>query len=190
MRDVTRILADIKTDKSRASEELLPIVYEELRKLAKSRMLNERLDHTLQGTALVHEAYIRLVGDDSQCEWESRGHFFAAASEAMRRILIESARGKSAQKRGGGRQRITLDESDLISLGSCDPELLIDIDDCLTRLAISDADAAELVKLRLFSGLSVAQAGEVMGMSRSNAYRTWDYIRAWFSIHFPADRGI
>ena len=190
MKDVTRILTDIKTGQTRASEELLPLVYEELRKLAKARMATERADHTLQSTALVHEAYIRLVGDEAQCGWESRGHFFAAAAEAMRRILIESARCKTAQKRDGGRQRITLAESDFVSLGSCDPDLLIDIDDCLTRLAESDAEAAELVKLRLFSGLSVTEAGEVMGMSRTNAYRTWDFVRAWFSLHCPADLGI
>lgn len=147
-------------------------------------MTNERADHTLAGTALVHEAYVRLVDADKTRHWDSRGHFFAAAAEAMRRILIESARSKHSQKRGECPIRLSAERLDFSASTNCDPDLLLDIDASVTRLAEEDAEAAELVKLRLFAGLSVTEAGEMMGMSRSAAYRTWDFVRSWFLVNY------
>lgn len=147
-------------------------------------MANERADHTLQSTALVHEAYVRLVDTDEAKHWDSRGHFFAAAAEAMRRILIESARGKQSQKRRDDPHRLPAEGLDFAASTNCDPDLLLDIDASVTRLAEEDAEAAELVKLRLFAGLSVTEAGEMLGMSRSAAYRTWDFVRSWFAVNY------
>ena len=185
MSDVTRILSQIESGDPAAAEQLLPLVYEELRRLAKARMANERADHTLQSTALVHEAYVRLVDVDQAQHWNSRGHFFAAAAEAMRRILIESAGRKRSLKRGGDRERIELAD-DLAATLENRGEDLIDFNELLTRLACEDAEAAELVKLRLFGGLSVDDAGEVLGMSRSVAYENWKFARAWFTCHGTA----
>jgi RNA polymerase sigma factor (TIGR02999 family) len=182
MSDVTRILAQVKSGDPRASAELLPIVYEELRRLARSRMAQERADHTLQSTALVHEAYLRLVDTDVAQHWDSRGHFFAAAAEAMRRILIESARAKQSLKNGDGLHRVPSEGLELAAGIQTDPDLLLDINEGISRLAVEDAEAAELVKLRLFAGLSVTEAGEMLGMSRSAAYRSWDYVRCWFAV--------
>lgn len=179
MSDVTRILSRIESGDQQASEELLPLVYEELRKLAAARMANERADHTLQATALVHEAYVRLVETEETQHWNSRGHFFGAAAEAMRRILVDSARSKQALKRGGHLERIELEES-LDATQSLEAIELLEINDCLDRLAEDDNEAAELVKLRLFAGLSVAESGQMLGMSRTRAYENWDFARAWF----------
>lgn len=166
---------------SAAAAELLPLVYEELRKLAAARMALERDDHTLQSTALVHEAYLRLVhSGDSAC-WEGKGHFFAAAAEAMRRILIESARAKKCLKRGGDLQKSELLEP--IQLPDESIEDLLDIDAGLDQLANVDSVAAELVKLRLFAGMSVTEAGQTLGLSRSSAYANWEFARSWLTAN-------
>lgn len=183
MSDVTRILSQIELGDPSAAEKLLPLVYTELRRLAKDRMANERADHTLQGTALVHEAYIRLVDTEKVKHWDSRGHFFGAAAEAMRRILIESARSKKCVKRGENLDRKSIENLDFAISNESDPDLLLDIDAGLTRLAEEDSEAAELVKLRLFGGLSVTDAGEMLGMSRTVAYRNWDFVRSWFAVN-------
>ena len=176
MTDVTRILEDVKRGEVRATDRLLAAVYDELRRLAANRLAQERPGHTLQATALVHEAYLRLLGDED-ADWENRGHFFAAAAEAMRRILVEAARRKSRIKHGGGRQRLELDEADHIELPqSID---LVALDEALERLAHVDQTKAELVKLRYFTGLTVEQAGQVLGVSRATADRWWTFTRAW-----------
>jgi RNA polymerase sigma factor (TIGR02999 family) len=176
MSDVTRLLQAIERGEPRATEQLLPLVYEELRRLARTRMASERADHTLQPTALVHEAYLRLVGD-ADAHWDSRGHFFAAAAEAMRRILVENARRKARKIHGGELQRVELDELHLATTTSDDR--LLAIDEALERLAQEDPQAAELVKLRFFAGFSISEAAELIGISRSNAYVQWEYARAW-----------
>lgn len=183
MSDVTQILQQIERGDPEASERLLPLVYEELKKLATAKMLGERPDHTLQATALVHEAYLRLVDAQQVQRWDSRGHFFSAAAEAMRRILIDSARRKNCLKRGGEPQRVSADAADLVATPATNPDLLLDIDSAITRLAEQDPEAAELVKLRLFAGLSVTEAGQMLGMSRTLAYQNWKYVRAWFAEH-------
>ncbi len=174
--DVTRILQAIDTGDSRAAGELLPLVYNELRKLAGSRMAGESTDHTLQATALVHEAYIRLVGKDDP-GWQNRGHFFAAAADAMRRILIDHARSQGRLKRGGKRVRLELlDHADSIAEH---PDLILSLDELLIRLAAEDPDAARVAHLHLFGGLSVEEAGAAMKLSRPVAYRNWKYARVW-----------
>lgn len=183
MSDVTQILQQIERGDPEATERLLPLVYEELKKLAATKMLGERPDHTLQATALVHEAYLRLVDAQQVQRWESSGHFFSAAAEAMRRILVESARRKNSGKRGGERQRVEMEELHLAATTASDPDLLLDIDAGLAQLAEKDPEVAELLKLRLFAGLSLSEAGEMLGMSRSDAYRNWNYIRCWFAVH-------
>ncbi len=183
MSEVTRILAQIESGDPSAAEELLPLVYDELRRLASDRMAKERSDHTLQGTALVHEAYLRLVDGPNGKHWDSRGHFFSAAAEAMRRILIESARKRKAIKRGRHSERHSIENLDVEATENCDPDLMLDVDAGLSALANEDLEAAELVKLRIFGGLSVAEAGEVLGLSRTTAYRTWDFARAWFTVN-------
>jgi len=177
--DVTQILTAIENGEPGASEALLPLMYEELRKLAAARLSNEASGQTLQATALVHEAYLRLVGsDDRQAgRWDSRGHFFAAAAEAMRRILIDRARAKGALKRGGDLVRLRLDQDPLAS-DDLSPELL-DLDDALTKLAAEDPTKAELVKLRFFAGLTLEEAAGVLGISPATADRHWSYARAW-----------
>jgi RNA polymerase sigma factor (TIGR02999 family) len=182
MSDVTRILAAIEQGDPHAAEQLLPLVYAELRKLAAQRMAQESPGQTLQPTALVHEAYLRLVasGDASaprERHWNSRGHFFAAAAEAMRRILVENARRKASLKRGGGREREELSESRLTAPEVADD--LVALDEALTQLAQTDALAAELVKLRYFAGLTSAEAANALGISPRTADRTWVYARAW-----------
>ena len=182
MSDVTLILAKIEAGDRKASEDLLPIVYAELRELAAARMASERPDHTLQPTALVHEAYLRLVDTEQAQTWDSRTHFFSAAAEAMRRILIESAGRKRSIKRGGGRNRLRFSDDLAATCGpACDDMLAFN--ELLERLAAEDPDAAELVKLRLFAGLRIEEAGSVLGMSRSVAYENWKYARAWFASH-------
>jgi RNA polymerase sigma factor (TIGR02999 family) len=177
MTTVTYILSQIETGDPSAAEQLLPLVYDELRRLAAAKLASEKPGQTLQATALVHEAYIRLVDVERAQHWDSRGHFFAAAAEAMRRILVENARQKKRLKRGGGRKRVDLDEADLVSLSSSDD--LLDIDEALSKLAIEDPVAAQLVKLRYFGGLAIEQAAELMDLSRSTAYEQWAYARAW-----------
>jgi RNA polymerase sigma factor (TIGR02999 family) len=173
--EVTRILSAIEQGEPHAAAQLLPLVYNELRKLAAQRLAQEKPGQTLQATALVHEAYLRLVGGEAEAHWNSRGHFFAAAAEAMRRILIDNARRKQADKRGGQRQRVSLDDAD-VGYTPPDDEVLA-IDDALTRLAAEDAQAARLIQLRYFAGLSVEEAAEVVGLARSTAYEHWAYAR-------------
>lgn len=177
--DVTQILKAIDQGDPRASEALLPLVYDELRKLANVRLNNEQAGQTLQATALVHEAYLRLLGPDeaSARTWHNRGHFFAAAAEAMRRILIDRARAQNAQKRGGGARRISLDSS-IMALEDC-PAELVELDEVLQRFAAFDPQKAELVKLRFFAGLTLNQAAGLLDISLSTAERHWAYARAW-----------
>jgi RNA polymerase sigma factor (TIGR02999 family) len=175
MSDVTRILSAIEHGDPTAAEQLLPLVYDELRKLAAQKLAQEKPGQTLQATALVHEAYLRLVDVDQAQHWDSRGHFFAAAAEAMRRILVEQARRKQADKRGGRRQRVPLDDADVGYTPSEDEVLAIH--DALTLLAAEDPQAAQLIQLRYFAGLSVEDAAEVVGISRSSAYEHWAYAR-------------
>jgi RNA polymerase sigma factor (TIGR02999 family) len=185
MKDVTSILSAIEQGDAGAAEQLLPLVYDELRKLAAQKLAREKPGQTLQSTALVHEAFVRLVDNENGQRWDNRRHFFAAAAEAMRRILIENARRKQAGKHGGGRTRVDLDEADLISQSG--PDELLDLDDALGVLAREDPDAVQLVKLRLFAGLSVGQAAEVLGISRAGAYQHWTYARAWLSARLQGD---
>jgi RNA polymerase sigma factor (sigma-70 family) len=193
MSDVTRILSKIEQGDPVAAEQLLPLVYDELRKLAAAKLATEKPGQTLQATALVHEAYLRLVGGPGDRdresadkghgpgergqEWCSRGHFFAAAAEAMRRILINRARDKSREKRGGGRQRVDLDAIE-IALDT-PPEDLLALDEALEQLAVDDQLCANLVKLRFFAGLTLGEAAEALGLARRTADRHWAYARAW-----------
>lgn len=177
MNEVTIILSAIEKGDPTAAQKLLPLVYSELRKLAAQKLSHEKAGQTLQATALVHEAYLRLVDVDQQQQWNGRGHFFAAAAEAMRRILIESARRKARGKRGGDLNRVDLDADNLATLAS--PDALLVVDDAITALAENDPQAAQLVKLRYFAGLSVEEAAELSGLSRSSAYEHWSYARAW-----------
>jgi len=176
MSDVTQILNAIEQGDSRAADELLPLVYEELRLLASQKMAQEKPGQTLQATALVHEAYIRLVEADNQ-NWDNRRHFFAAAAEAMRRILVENARRKQRLKRGRDYQRIEL--NDMIQTSHQEEEGLIALDEALTKLARNDSTKADLVKLHYFSGLSLEQAADILQISRATAYRYWSYAQAW-----------
>jgi RNA polymerase sigma factor (TIGR02999 family) len=177
--DVTHILEAIEHGDAGAAERLLPLVYDELRALAEQRLARERSGQTLQATALVHEAYLRLLGPDEtdHARWEGRGHFFGAAAEAMRRILIDRARARGAAKRGGDARRIRLDPAAL-TLDAVPPEI-VDLDDALTRLAAEDPAKADLVKLRFFGGLTLKQAAAVLGISPTTADRHWAYARAW-----------
>ena len=177
MSDVTQILSAIERGDPHAAEQLLPLVYDELRQLAAQRLAQEKPGQTLQPTALVHEAYLRLVAGEQPHDWDGRGHFFAAAAEAMRRILVESARRKASLKRGGDRARRPLDEAELLA-----PEPREDVlalDEALTELAASDRAAADLVQLRYFGGLSLPDAAQVLGVSPRTAIRLWTFARAW-----------
>jgi RNA polymerase sigma factor (TIGR02999 family) len=177
MTEVTRILSAIDHGDPKAAEQLLPLVYDELRKLAANRLAQEKPGQTFQATALVHEAYLRLVDADRAQHWNSRGHFFAAAAEAMRRILVNHARDRKRLKRGGGRVRLELlDQADSLA---DDPDLILSLDELLTRLGEEDATAARVGHLHLFGGLSVDEAGAALGVSRAVAYRNWKYARAW-----------
>jgi RNA polymerase sigma factor (TIGR02999 family) len=180
MSEATRLLQAMGDGDLRAASALLPLVYDELRRLARARMAQERGGHTLQATALVHEAYLRLVDGAAQ-EWDGRGHFFATAAEAMRRILVEYARRKQALKFGGGRERIDADDDNLPPIASpCDKiDDLLTLNDALDRLAGEDPGKAELVKLVYFAGLSVEKAADALGISRTSAYRQWDFAKAW-----------
>ncbi len=180
MSDVTRILSAIEQGDPHAAEQLLPLVYDELRQLAAQKLAQEKPGQTLEATALVHEAYLRLVESErrgSSPSWDSRGHFFAAAAEAMRRILIDQARRKRADKHGGGRLRVDLPE-DVAALDARSDDLLA-LDEALTRLERHDPDAARLVKLRYFAGLSHQEAADALGVSRGAADRLWALGRAW-----------
>jgi RNA polymerase sigma factor (TIGR02999 family) len=177
MSEVPRILTAVEQGDPSAAEQLFPLVYDELRKLAAARLANEKPGQTLQATALVHEAYVRLVGADQEKSWDNRGHFFAAAAEAMRRILIESARRRSRGKRGGGRQKVDLDP---VALGVDMPvDHLLALDEALDRLAQRDAQTAELAKVHCFAGLSIEQAAAALGISGRTAYRDWSFAQAW-----------
>jgi len=176
--DVTRILGAIQKGEPQAADQLLPLVYEELRQLAAARMAREAAGHTLQPTALVHEAWLRLAGNQHEAQqWNGRAHFFAAAAEAMRRILIENARRKSAARHGGGQVR--LDIQDIEVAAASEDEELLAVNNALDRLAARDQQKAELVKLRYFVGLTNAEAAEVLHISVATADRWWNFSRAW-----------
>jgi RNA polymerase sigma factor (TIGR02999 family) len=177
MSEVTRLIDAVDKGDPHAARQLLPLVYEELRKLAVQRMAQEQPGQTLQATALVHEAYLRLTGNDESIQWNSRGHFFAAAAEAMRRILIENARRKGRLRHGGDRQRLDLDQ---LSVATDDrPHELLALDEALSRLEQLDLTAAQLVKLRFFAGLTMPQAAEALAIPLRTAERNWTYARAW-----------
>jgi RNA polymerase sigma factor (TIGR02999 family) len=175
--DVTQILNAIEQGDPDAAHQLLPLVYDELRRLAARRLSSEAPGQTLQATALVHEAYLRLVGQGHEQRWDSRGHFFAAAAEAMRRILVETVRRKRSLKRGGGRVREEFEE---VRLAAPEPvEDLLALDEALDKLAARDAVKAELVKLRYFAGMTIEEAASALGISNATAKRYWTYTRAW-----------
>jgi len=187
MSDVTRILAAIDQGDSRAAEQLLPLVYGELRRLAASKMAHEAPGQTLQATALVHEAYLRLLDGEKDQQWNSRGHFFAAAAEAMRRILVERARHKRSLKAGGGRRRQELPDIEMADAG---PHLdLLALHEALTKLEQQDPRRAELVKLRFFAGLTIAEAARVLGVSASTADNDWAYARSWLRLEIEGRAG-
>jgi RNA polymerase sigma factor (TIGR02999 family) len=187
MSDVTRILSAIEQGDPHAAERLLPLVYDELRRLAAAQLAQEKPGQTLQATALVHEAYLRLVGGEPDAHWNSRGHFIAAAAEAMRRILVENARRKKTAKHGGKHRRIDLSQAE--PLTQADPDALLDLDEVLTRLAAEDPEAARVAQLRLFAGLSVEEAAKALSTSRANAYRQWAYARAWLHARLGGEPG-
>jgi RNA polymerase sigma factor (TIGR02999 family) len=183
--DATQILSRIEQGDPSAAEELLPLVYHELRQLAAAQMSREKPGQTLQATALVHEAYLRLVGPESAQKWNSRRHFIAAAAEAMRRILVEKARRKGRAKHGGQAQHVALEEDDWITTTT--PDRVLAVDESLARLAGEDRTAAEVLKLRYFAGMSVDEAARVLGIHRATAYRHWSYARAWVRADLKSD---
>jgi RNA polymerase sigma factor (TIGR02999 family) len=186
MNDVTRILSAIEQGDSRAADELLPLVYDELRRLAAHKLLQEKPGQTLQATALVHEAYLRLVDTEKARHWQSRGHFFAAAAEAMRRILVNRARDKRRQKRGGGAGRVDIELAD-VPFDSSAVDLLA-MDEALEKLGREDAACATLVKLRFFAGLTQEESARALGIGRRTADRHWAYAKAWlFQELHPGD---
>ena len=187
MNDVTRILSAIEDGDPHAAEQLLPLVYDELRRLAAERLGHEKSGQTLQATALVHEAYLRLVGKGAAPHWNSRGHFIAAAAEAMRRILVDQARRKRTEKHGGKRKRLDFSKAEPIA--QAEPEEVLDLDEALTILTGEDPEAAQVAKLRLFAGLSVEEAAQALSTSRANAYRQWAYARAWLQARLRAETG-
>jgi RNA polymerase sigma factor (TIGR02999 family) len=181
MSDVTRLIDAAASGDRQAAADLLPVVYDELRKLAAAKLAGEAPGHSLNPTALVHEAYLRLVGDQ---QFDGRGHFFAAAAEAMRRILVENARRKNLPKHGGGRRRIDLNEAHRVLEQSDD---LLLLDDALDRLSAEDATAVDIVRLRLFAGLSVEEAADALELARATAYRHWTFARAWLRCELSDD---
>jgi RNA polymerase sigma factor (TIGR02999 family) len=187
MSDVTRILSAIEQGDQHAAEQLLPLVYDELRKLAAHKLAQEKPGQTLQATALVHEAFVRLVDVDAEQVWNSRGHFFAAAAEAMRRILVDQARKKQSLRRGGLRGRCELRDHDRVELPLDDT--LLDLDEALAKLAAADPPAAELVKLRVFAGMTIEEVARVQGVSARTVKRNWAYARAWLGRHLSAYDG-
>src|SRR5262245_3449786 len=176
MNDLTPILLAIEQGDPQAAGQLLPLVYDELRQLAARKLAQEAPGQTLQPTALVHEAYLRLAGERADQHFDGRGHFFAAAAEAMRRLLVENARRKKRDRHGGGRRRVELPD---LPAADQEPDDLLALDDALAKLAAEDPAAAEVVKLRLYAGMSVEEAAEALGLSRAHAYRHWTYARAW-----------
>lgn len=186
MHDITRILSAIEQGDPRTSEQLLPLVYEELRQLARQRLAREMPGQTLQATALVHEAYLRLANAQQAQAWDSRGHFFAAAAEAMRRILVDVARLKGSDRRGGGRKGFELLDGDLLTFAMSDE--ILDLDEALTRLGEMDGRAAELVKLRVFAGMTIEEAASHLGVSPRTANRSWAYARAWLGREMAGGR--
>ena len=182
MSDVTQILGQIEAGDPSAAEQLLPLVYDELRRLARQKMAQESSDHTLQATALVHEAYLRLVGNANHHSYRDRGHFFAVAATALRRILVDAARVKQAGKRGGDRQRVPLTD---VAAPPVDEEVLA-LDEALRKLAVVDPLKSQLVELRYFAGLTGDQAAEVLGISPSAADRHWVFARAWLQVEVRA----
>jgi RNA polymerase sigma factor (TIGR02999 family) len=182
MNDITRILSQIDQGDPSAADQLLPLGYDELRKLAEAKLAHEKSGQTLQATALVHEAYLRLADQSGQQHWDSRGHFFAAAAEAMRRILVENARWKKRAKHGGGLERVELHDQDAAVQDPAvraPPEEILALDEALTRLAEEDPEAAQVVQLHFFAGLSIEEAADALGVSRATAYRQWTFARAW-----------
>ena len=187
MSDVTHILSAIEQGEPRAAEKLLPLVYDELRRLASQRLASEAPGQSLQSSDLVHEAYLRLVGEDFQKQWDGRAQFFAAAAEAMRRILVERARRKKRRKHGGGRLRLDLEAAGSLAEGAGAGEDLVALDEALDRLAAEDPASAELVKLRFFGGLTMPEIARVMKTSLRTAERQWTYARTWLYAEL-ADR--
>ena len=187
MNDVTQLLAQIESGDPRAAEQLLPLVYSELRKLAAQRLAEEKPGQTLQATAIVHEAYVRLVDVEKAQQWNSRGHFFAAAAEAMRRILVENARRKRAERRDGGRQRVDL--SDIAPAIAAPDDDLVALSEAIEKLEKIDTIKAQIVKLRYFAGLTVPQAAKVIGVSASTVDNYWAYARAWLRVELSPDAG-
>lgn len=177
MSEVTQLLDAAAAGDRKAAADLLPLVYDELRKLAAARMRTEAPDHTLQPTALVHEAFLRLIGPADDCRWDSRGHFFAAAAEAMRRILVDAARRKQTSKHGGHHGRVEL--PDIPAEPEAADQRLLALDEALSRFAAEDPAAARVVELRHFAGLSIEEAAATLRISRATAYRHWSYARAW-----------
>jgi RNA polymerase sigma factor (TIGR02999 family) len=177
MSEVTRILSAIEQGDPQAAKQLLPFVYDELRKLAAQKLSQETPGQTLDATGLVHEAYLRLVGQADAARWKDRAHFYAAAAQAMRNILVDRARRRRREKHGGDRKRVSLDE--VVAASPSGAEQLLALDEALTRLAAADPEAAMVVQLRYFAGLSIEQAAESLGMSRATAYRHWTFARAW-----------
>jgi RNA polymerase sigma factor (TIGR02999 family) len=186
MSDVTHILSAIEDGDPHAAEQLLPFVYDELRQLAAQRLAQEKPGQTLQATALVHEAYLRLVGDGQGQHWDHRGHFFAAAAEAMRRILVDAARRKQAVRHGGGKHRVALLDHHRITQS---PAGLLALDDALSRFASEEPAKAQLVKLRFFAGLSTPEAASALGISLATAERWWAYARTWLLSELQEDAG-
>jgi RNA polymerase sigma factor (TIGR02999 family) len=185
MSEVTQIIEAIARGDKHASEQLLPLIYEELRSLAARKLAQEPPGQTLEATALVHEAYVRLVDAKEEQQWNHRGHFFAAAAEAMRRILVEKARRKQRVKHGGELQRVELDDERLVC--SVPSDQIVALDEALERFANEEPEKAQLVKLRFFAGLSIEEAAEVLGVSRATATRHWTYARAWLFNAISAD---
>jgi RNA polymerase sigma factor (TIGR02999 family) len=188
MSDVTRILSAVEHGDPGAAEQLLPLVYDELRKLAAAHLAREQPGQTLQATALVHEAYLRLVGNNEGNDWNSRGHFFAAAAEAMRRILVENARHKQSRKAGGGLRRHDLDNIDP-AVGEDNWDDLMALDEAVRRLEAKDPRKAKLVELRFFAGLTAEQAADVLGVSTSTAEKDWAYARSWLRVAIDGASG-
>lgn len=188
MSDVTRILNAIERGDAKATDELLPLVYDQLRLLAARKLSREPPGQTLQATALVHEAYLRLVGEEVQ-NWKSRGHFFVAAAEAMRRILVDNARRKKSLKRGGGRRKVSLDDVVLVDERGMTADDLISLDEALQELSQTDEVVADLVKLRFFAGLTGEQAAKALGISHNTADRYWAYARAWLRLRVDGGAG-
>ena len=186
MKDVTQVLSAIEQGDPHAAAQLLPLVYDELRRLAAQQLAREAPGQTLDATGLVHEAYLRLVGTADERRWRDRGHFFAAAAQAMRHLLVDNARRKRREKHGGGRRHVTLDES-VPAPPAAEPDLLA-LDEALTRLEAADPEAAAVVQLRYFGGLSVEEAAEALGTSRASAYRHWAFARAWLLHELSGDR--